>query len=247
MPKVRQQKMKDAALKRAFDVIVASVGLLVLSPVLIVVASAVRLSSAGNAVYKAPRIGKEGRLFYMYKFRSMVVDADVRGESVTTSQDCRITALGRVLRKTKVDELPELFNVLKGDMTIVGPRPESPDWVALYDCAQRGILAVRPGITDPAQVLFRHEEDFLRSITHYHALMNEKVRLQMEYQQRRSFLSDLVVLSDTFRALFEREPRLEALEVYRRISSGYGDPAGVFEEPTQVSGRVSIGAKAETN
>ena len=148
--------------KRVFDLFFSVVGLLVLSPVLLVLAVLVKVSDGGPVLFRQQRVGKDGRPFYIVKFRSMVENADDLGLGVTRDGDPRITAMGRFLRKTKLDELPQLWNVLVGDMSFVGPRPEVPGYVARYTAEQRKVLALKPGITDLATLEFRKEEEMLK-------------------------------------------------------------------------------------
>jgi lipopolysaccharide/colanic/teichoic acid biosynthesis glycosyltransferase len=149
-------------LKRSFDVVFAGLGLLVLSPLFLLLAIAVELSSRGPVLFRQQRIGKDGRPFCIVKFRSMVENAQDLGPGVTRDGDPRITAMGRFLRKTKLDELPQLWNVLVGDMSFVGPRPEVPRYVEKYTAEQKRVLALKPGITDVATLEFRDEEELLK-------------------------------------------------------------------------------------
>jgi len=150
------------AAKRAMDVIESAFGLLLLLPVFAVIAVLIRLDSPGPIFFRQERVGRGGRAFRIYKFRSMVVGAERAGTALTVHADPRITRVGMFLRKSKLDELPQLINVLVGDMSIVGPRPEVPDFMKFYTPAQRAIiLAMRPGITDYAAVLFRDESSLL--------------------------------------------------------------------------------------
>lgn len=194
--------------KRAFDVLVASVGLIILSPLLIGVAIAIKLTSPGPIFYRARRVGKDGREFYVYKFRSMVIDADKIGPAVTGAIDPRITPIGRTVRRTKLDELPQLLNVIRGEMSLVGPRPESPKYVALYTETQRQVLRVRPGITSPASIAYRHEEQLLTGTdweTDYiQTVMPAKLALDLEYAQNPNLAYDLRLIFQTFVALFKR-------------------------------------------
>lgn len=193
-------------LKRAFDILVSAGLLVLLAPVLVGVAIAIKLSSPGPILYRATRIGRHGVPFKLYKFRSMVVNADKIGAGITTAGDPRITAIGRFLRRTKLDELPQLINVLRGEMSLVGPRPEDPRYVALYTPAQRRILQVRPGITSLASVRYRHEEGLLTGndweTVYLQQIMPHKLEIDLEYAQRATFLSDLGVLWQTFRAIW---------------------------------------------
>ncbi|MEW6580001.1 MAG: sugar transferase, partial [Chloroflexota bacterium] len=149
-------------LKRPFDLLASAIGLVFLSPLFALIALLIRLSSPGPIFYRARRVGRCGREFTLYKFRSMVANADRQGPGITTAGDPRVTPIGRVLRRTKLDELPQLWNVLRGDMSLVGPRPEDPRYVALYTPEQRRVLDVRPGITSLASIEYRHEEAVLR-------------------------------------------------------------------------------------
>ena len=150
-------------LKRAFDLIVSAWGLVMLGPVLVLLALCVKLSDGGPIFYRQTRVGRYGSLFRIWKFRSMVVNAEKLGLAVTSGNDPRITRIGRILRKTKMDELPQLWNVFVGEMSFVGPRPEVPRYVEKYTPAQREILQLKPGITDLATLEFRDEEDLLKA------------------------------------------------------------------------------------
>ena len=204
-------------LKRTFDLIVSLVTLIVLSPLFAVIAALVKLDSPGPAFYRAERIGRGGRPFRMYKFRTMVVGADRAGPAITCRDDPRITRLGRLLRRTKLDELPQLLNVLRGEMSLVGPRPEAPRYVALYSPQQREVLKARPGITGLAQLAYIHEEELLNPANldrdYVRVLLPRKLALDLEYVNGRSFLLDLKILLWTALALAggrpgELQPRL---------------------------------------
>jgi len=199
--------------KRLIDVVASAVGLVVVLPVFIGIAAAIKWHSPGPVLYGSTRIGRGMVPFRMWKFRTMVPDADKLGSSVTTDGDPRVTPLGRVLRRSKLDELPSLWNVLVGDMTLVGPRPETAAWVKHYTQEMTRVLETRPGITDLAQILFRHEERMLKGAVvdegQYLAVMRWKVALQAEYLRRRSLLADQKVLLHTFLAILDREPDVE--------------------------------------
>lgn len=188
-------------LKRAFDIVVSTVALVALSPLFLSIAIAIRLTSPGAILYRATRVGQGGKLFTLCKFRSMVVDADRIGPGITAASDARVTAIGRTLRRTKLDELPQLINVLRGDMTLVGPRPEDPRYVALYTPEQRAILNVRPGITSPASIRYRDEEALLMGEdweTHYiQEVLPAKLAVDLRYAQSATFWCDLVILFRT--------------------------------------------------
>jgi lipopolysaccharide/colanic/teichoic acid biosynthesis glycosyltransferase len=187
-------------IQRVFDLIVAAIGLIILSPLLVVAAVLVAISSPGGVFFRGQRIGKDGRLFHILKFRTMVENAAQVGPGITTAGDARITRVGLWLRRTKIDELPQLWNVVRGEMSLVGPRPEDPRYVALYTEDQRHILRVRPGITSPASIQFRHEEALLPAgdmETYIKCLMPAKIKADLEYLDRRTFWSDLAILLDT--------------------------------------------------
>jgi lipopolysaccharide/colanic/teichoic acid biosynthesis glycosyltransferase len=192
---------------RAFDFFFALAALLLLSPLLLVLALLVRLTSPGPVLHRGLRIGREGVPFAVYKFRTMIPGAAQVGPGITRSGDSRITSVGRFLRRTKLDELPQLFNVLKGEMSLVGPRPEDPRYVAVYTSEQRRLLSVRPGITSAASIRFRHEERLLAGAsdwerTYMETVLPEKLRIDMNYLETRSFITDLRLLGETALALF---------------------------------------------
>lgn len=199
-------------LKRAFDLIIAVLGLIILSPLFLICALAVRLTSPGSVLYRATRIGRYGESFKLYKFRSMVTNADQLGLAVTGAADPRITPIGRILRRTKLDELPQLYNVLRGDMSLVGPRPEAPRYTALYSAHQRRVLDLRPGITSLASIVYRHEETLLtgddqqREQIYIHEIMPAKLAIDLEYARNPSLARDLVIIFRTLRALFRCAP-----------------------------------------
>jgi lipopolysaccharide/colanic/teichoic acid biosynthesis glycosyltransferase len=193
--------------KRALDMIAALLGLVVLSPLLALIAIAIKLDSEGPVLYAAPRVGRGGRMFRMYKFRTMVSNADRVGGSSTPDDDPRITRVGRWLRRFKLDELPQLFNVVNGTMSLVGPRPQVKWAVELYTPEQRRVLTVPPGITDYASVHFPNEGELLRGSAdpdrdYMEKIHPEKMRLSLEYLDRRSLLVDLGILARTLTAVF---------------------------------------------
>ncbi len=191
--------------KRLLDILVAAGGLVMTGPLLLLLAALVKLDSPGPVFYRARRVGQGGRIFHMLKLRTMYVDADRRGPAVTLADDPRITRVGRWLRALHLDELPQLWNVLVGDMSLVGPRPEDPRYVAHYTSRQRQVLSVRPGITGAAQLLFRREaevlgpdatdEDYLKWVMPY------KVEVDLDYIAHWSLWRDLGILWRTFTAV----------------------------------------------
>jgi lipopolysaccharide/colanic/teichoic acid biosynthesis glycosyltransferase len=197
---------------RLLDIGVSVVALIVLAPLLLVLAIAVKCSSPGPVLHRGRRCGKDGRPFTLYKFRSMVVDAAERGPRITASGDPRVTGVGRILRRSKLDELPQLFNTLIGDMSLVGPRPEDPGYVASYSADQREVLRVKPGLTSPATVLHRHEEELLNGPdweeTYRREILPAKLEIELAYLRRRTLAQDMCVLAQTASALFTRRARL---------------------------------------
>ena len=184
--------------KRAFDFVVAALALPVLAPLWLCLGLAIKLSSPGPVLYRAQRVGKDGVQFALLKFRTMVVGAQASGPPITVQGDNRVTKMGRFLRKSKLDELPQLFNVLRGDMSLVGPRPEDPQYVALYTAEQRGVLAVRPGITSPASLHYRNEEALLSGPqweqNYVDRLLPHKLEIELDYISKRTFWTDLDVI-----------------------------------------------------
>ncbi len=195
-------------MKRFFDFTVALIGLIVLSPVMLIVAMIVRCTSRGPALFSQMRIGRYGKPFSCIKFRTMRVDAD-DGNAVTVEGDHRITAIGRFLRKTKLDELPQLWNVLLGRMSFVGPRPDVPGYADRLEGENRRILDLRPGITGPASLFFRREEEMLAGTKdpmkfNDDIIYPEKVRLNLEYADHLSFWRDIGYILATVLPPFTR-------------------------------------------
>ncbi len=151
----------NRTIKRLFDILASGIGIIILSPVLLIIALRIKTGSDGPVFFKQVRVGKDGKEFEILKFRTMVVDAEKMGRQITVGADNRITKVGGFLRKYKLDELPQLFNVFKGDMSLVGPRPEVPRYVKLYTEEQRKVLNVKPGITDLASIRYRDENELL--------------------------------------------------------------------------------------
>ncbi len=195
--------------KRTFDLLAAGVGLLLLSPLFVVVALAIKLDSQGPVFFRQARVGRGGRTFRIVKFRTMRERAEEAGGQLTVAGDPRVTRVGALLRKSKVDELPQLFNVVVGDMSLVGPRPEVPRYVAHYDARQRRVLDVRPGITDPASIAYRDENDLLDAATDPEAvyldeIMPAKLEMNLAYLQRRSLAGDIAIIFRTFGRILRR-------------------------------------------
>ncbi|MCE5240465.1 sugar transferase [bacterium] len=193
-------------LKRPFDLVFAALGLVLCSPLFAVVALLIKLRDRGPVFYKQQRVGWHGKPFRMWKFRTMVVNADKIGKSLTVGRDPRITPVGHFLRQTKLDELPQLINVLRGEMSFVGPRPEVEEYVRLYTPEQAQVLDLRPGITDPASIKYRNESEILATHTdpeqaYISEIMPEKIRLNLEYGARANVLTDLLVILRTLARL----------------------------------------------
>ena len=194
-------------MKRVFDIVVASLGLFLLFPFLLVVALLIKLDSRGPVFFRQERMGRGFRPFFIYKFRTMLQDAPLKGSGVTFAGDPRITLVGRFLRKTKIDELPQLINVVRGEMSLVGPRPEVRQYVELLREEYEEILKIRPGITDLASLEYRDEEAVLGQSENPEAhylrwVLPDKIRLAKEYMRRSSFFFDLALILKTLPKLF---------------------------------------------
>lgn len=199
---LRSLSAYDERLKRLFDVVVSGIGLLILAPAIAAIAIGIQRDSRGPVLYRGVRIGRDGRPFRIYKFRTMVADADRVGGPSTADDDPRITRLGRWLRTSKLDELPQLINVLVGEMSIVGPRPEVPEYVSLLTEEERPIISVRPGMTDWASIWDIDEGAVLAGSadperTYLEQIRPEKIRLQLEYVRRRSLWVDMQIIGQT--------------------------------------------------
>ncbi|MCZ4409798.1 sugar transferase [Cryomorphaceae bacterium 1068] len=189
-------------IKFLFDRIVALIGIIILLPLLFIIAIWVMFDSKGGAFFVQTRVGKDGQHFGLLKFRTMRPLSEKRGKLTVGSNDPRITRSGLILRKYKIDELPQLFNVLVADMSFVGPRPEVPDYVAFYNARQRKVLNVRPGITDEASLAYFNENELLSKSenpqkTYLEEIMPAKIELNLAYLKRRTFLSDIGIILRT--------------------------------------------------
>ena len=196
-------------MKRLFDIILSSLGLLILSPIFAIVAIWIKLDSCGPIFYRQVRVGRYNQNFRIYKFRSMRVGSD-KGSLVTIGgRDPRITTSGYFIRKFKIDELPQLINVLIGDMSLVGPRPEVRHYVNYWTPEQMHVLDVRPGITDPASIKFRNENELLEKAEnpekyYIEVIMQEKIRLYLEYVNQHNLFYDLKIIFQTFWAIIAK-------------------------------------------
>lgn len=189
-------------LKRLFDIVASFIGIILLSPFLIIIAIFIKLGSNGPIFFKQERVGLKGKHFLILKYRTMIVDAEKYGKQITVGKDNRITAVGSFLRKYKLDELPQLINVLKGDMSLVGPRPEVPRYVKLYSKEQLKVLEVRPGITDLASLRYSDENELLGTVEnpeeyYVNVIMKDKLDLNLEYIDKSNVFYDIVIILKT--------------------------------------------------
>lgn len=188
--------------KRIFDLICSTLGLIILSPVLIIIAIRIKMGSDGPVFFKQIRVGENNKEFEILKFRTMVVNAEKLGRQITVGNDNRITKIGAFLRKYKLDELPQLINVFKGEMSLVGPRPEVPRYVKLYNEEQLKVLAVKPGITDLASIRYRDENDLLGEVEnpdefYINTIMPDKLALNLEYINKNNVFFDIYIIFKT--------------------------------------------------
>jgi len=189
-------------IKKIFDMIFSLLGIIILSPIFLVTSLLIKLGSSGPVLYKGTRVGKNKKLFKMYKFRTMVINADKIGGPSTSKNDSRLTKIGKIIRKYKIDEIPQLINVLKGEMSFVGPRPEVLEEVKTYTKEEKQILKIKPGITDWASIVFRNEGEILKGSENPHKTYIEKIRpekhrLEIKYVKNHNIFIDLKILFKT--------------------------------------------------
>jgi lipopolysaccharide/colanic/teichoic acid biosynthesis glycosyltransferase len=205
---VTTNRVTTPKFKRVFDIALAIPASLIAAPIVAVSALLVRLDSRGPVFYRGWRTGLGGRPFRIYKLRTMEADADTAGPEITRANDQRVTRIGRMLRRTKIDELPQLFNVLTGHMSLVGPRPEHPNYVRLYTPEQRRVLEVKPGMTSLASILYADEQDLLvgenAEKTYVDVVMPEKLEIDRRYVEGQSLRTDFVILLRTARLMLTR-------------------------------------------
>lgn len=187
-------------LKRIFDIVFSFIGLIILSPVFIIISILIKIKMPGPVFFHQNRAGRHGRLFRIVKFRTMIPNHG--GDTISVKGENRITPLGTILRRYKLDELPELWNVLKGDMSFVGPRPDMPEYISRFSGDEKLILELRPGITGPATLKYANEEELLASVPDPKSFNDEiiwpdKVRMNLDYYKKRSFLGDLIIILKT--------------------------------------------------
>ena len=196
-------------MKRIFDIVASGIGLILLSPLFIILAIWIKCDSIGPVFYKQVRVGRNNMDFQLFKFRSMRVGSDKKGLITVGGHDPRITRSGYYIRKYKLDEFPQLINVFKGDMSLVGPRPEVRKYVDMYTEEQMHVLDVRPGITDLASIRYRNENELLERVNdpdkyYVEVIMPDKLRINLEYVARHSFTFDIRLIFQTFRAIVSK-------------------------------------------
>lgn len=194
-------------MKKIFDLSFALIGTILLSPLFLIAAIWIKIDSKGKIFYKQTRVGKNNTDFSLYKFRTMRADSDKSGLLTVGGRDNRITGAGYYLRKFKLDELPQLINIIKGEMSFVGPRPEVRKYVDLYNDEQKKVLSVLPGITDIASIKYRNENELLEKADdpeeyYIEYVMPDKLKLNLEYIEQRSFGNDIKVIFKTLSAIF---------------------------------------------
>ncbi len=192
----------NRVIKRIFDITASGLGIIVLSPILLIIALMIKKESDGPVFFKQIRVGEKGKNFEILKYRTMVVDAEKLGRQITVGNDNRITKIGGFLRKYKLDELPQLINVFKGDMSLVGPRPEVPRYVEMYNEEQRKVLDVKPGITDLASIRYRDENELLGTAEdpddmYINTIMPDKLALNLEYINKSNVFFDIYIILKT--------------------------------------------------
>ena len=195
-------------MKRLFDIVFSLIGLLLIFPILIIISVLIKLDSKGSVFYRQVRVGKNNKDFKIFKFRTMHKNADSLGLLTVGGRDPRVTSLGYYLRKFKLDELPQLINVLLGDMSFVGPRPEVRKYVDLYTNEQKKVLTVRPGITDLASIEFRNENEILSGQEdpdkyYIDVIIPKKLKINLRYIEERSILKDIRVIFKTFTVIIK--------------------------------------------
>ena len=202
--------IRYSSIKRLFDVWAASAGLTVLFPLLVSVGVAIKLEDGGPVFFRQKRIGQFEKPFFIYKFRSMIVNADTYGPSITHASDNRKTKIGKIIRKYKIDEFPQLFNVLKGEMSLVGPRPEVPEYYPIIKQLFPEITKIKPGITDYAAILFSNEEEILNKFedkekAYVEVVLPQKIKLYKKYYEQMSFSTDIKIILATLIKLWAGE------------------------------------------
>lgn len=196
-------------IKRFIDVAASVFALCLLSPLMLAIAVVIKLTSSGHVLYRQERVGKDFKIFRIYKFRTMIHQADMKGPFVSAKDDIRITAFGHFLRKYKLDELPQLINVLLGDMSIVGPRPEVMQYVKYYESDYKGILKIKPGISCIASIKYRHESEILKGVPdpeefYLKNILPEKIRYYKIYLRNQKIGVDLMIILNTLLSIIKK-------------------------------------------
>lgn len=202
LPYKQPNYLLNDLIKRLFDIVLSFVGLVTLSPILLGISIIIKITSPGPVFFKQVRVGRYEKNFKIFKFRTMVVDAEKKGAQITVGRDSRITGIGHFLRKYKLDEFPQLINVLIGDMSLVGPRPEVPKYTQYYNKEQKSIFQIRPGITDYASIKYSDENEILAKSsqpekTYIEEIMVDKLKLNLQYLRDRSVITDLKIIINT--------------------------------------------------
>jgi lipopolysaccharide/colanic/teichoic acid biosynthesis glycosyltransferase len=191
---------------RFFNLFCAVMGLIILIPLFICIALQIKIHDGGQVFYRTARMGQRNRMFKIYKFRTMVPDASQKGAGITSANDSRITPVGKFLRRYKLDEFPQLINVILGDMNLVGPRPEDPRYVALYSEEQKNILDFRPGMTSPASIQYSGEEQLLTGENfldiYFHTILPKKIEIEMVYFPHQTIIGDISIILQTIFKIF---------------------------------------------
>lgn len=206
--KILRKKRMTLFFKRVFDILASFFGLALLAVPFVFVAIVIKSDSKGPVFFRQIRVGKNGREFYIFKFRTMILDAEKQGGQITVGKDPRITGVGNFLRKTKIDELPQLFNVFAGEMSFVGPRPEVPKYVALYTDYERNILRIKPGITEFASITYHDENDILTAGEdpeefYINEIMPKKLALNMQYIKKMNVFYDIYLIFKTIAVILK--------------------------------------------
>ena len=196
-------------IKRAFDILLSATGLIILLPIEILIAVIIFIDDRGSVFFKQKRIGLHKQPFTLFKFRSMTINTSLSNGGFDAGDQSRVTRIGKVLRKTKFDELPQLINVLKGDMSLVGPRPEVKKWVDIYPQQWAFVLTVKPGITDNAAIHFRNEEEILSRVVnpelyYKEIILPEKLNIYRDYINNHSFLGDILIIFKTIYSIVKK-------------------------------------------
>lgn len=201
-----KNKKFSLSFKRVFDILFSILGLIIMFIPMIIISILIKTQSDGPVFFRQVRVGKNGKDFEILKFRTMIVDAEKKGKQITIGDDPRITKIGSFLRKTKLDEFPQLINVLKGEMSFVGPRPEVRHYVEMYNEEQKKVLLIRPGITDRASIIFRDEAQLLAKSdnpeeTYIHEIMPKKLEYNLDYIRNFSVWTDIRLILETLRKI----------------------------------------------